>query len=118
MFEAAGMLDELNDEQRRAATHADGPLLVLAGAGTGKTGTLVARAAWLRAQGVEASRILLLTFTRRAADDMLARVVSRAAAASAAAASGERPAAPRSADERVCGGTLHAIDHQIIPAHT
>ncbi len=43
MFEAAGMLDELNDEQRRAATHADGPLLVLAGAGTGKTGTLVAR---------------------------------------------------------------------------
>ena len=117
MFETAGMLDELNDEQRRAATHPDGPLLVLAGAGTGKTGTLVARAAWLRAQGVEASRILLLTFTRRAADDMLARVVSRAAAASAAAASGERPAAPRSADERICGGTFHAIAHRIIRAH-
>src|SRR5260370_36317479 len=83
MFETAGMLDELNDEQRRAATHPDGPLLVLAGAGTGKTGTLVARAAWLRAQGVEASRILLLTFTRRAADDMLARVGCRAADASA-----------------------------------
>jgi DNA helicase II / ATP-dependent DNA helicase PcrA len=108
MFEAAGMLDELNDEQRRAATHADGPLLVLAGAGTGKTGTLVARAAWLRAQGLEASRILLLTFTRRAADDMLARVVSRAAA-------GEPGG--RSPDERICGGTFHAIAHRIIRAH-
>jgi DNA helicase-2/ATP-dependent DNA helicase PcrA len=111
MFEAAGMLDELNDEQRRAATHDDGPLLVLAGAGTGKTGTLVARAAWLRAHGVEASRILLLTFTRRAADDMLARVVSRAAAAA-----GEGPGA-RSPDERICGGTFHAIAHRIIRAH-
>ena len=69
MFEAAGAGGELNDEQRRAATHAGGPLLVLAGAGTGKTRTLVARAAWLRAQGIPASRILLLTFTRRAADD-------------------------------------------------
>jgi DNA helicase II / ATP-dependent DNA helicase PcrA len=111
MFEAVGMLDELNDEQRRAATHAHGPLLVLAGAGTGKTGTLVARAAWLRAQGVEASRILLLTFTRRAADDMLARVVSRAATAP-----GEGPGA-RSPDERICGGTFHAIAHRIIRAH-
>src|SRR5215469_782651 len=111
MFEAAGVLDELNDEQRRAATHADGPLLVLAGAGTGKTGTLVARAAWLRAQGVEASRILLLTFTRRAADDMLARVVSRAATAP-----GEGPGA-RSPDDRICGGTFHAIAHRIIRAH-
>ena len=43
MFESAGVLEKLNDEQRRAATHPDGPLLVLAGAGTGKTGTLVAR---------------------------------------------------------------------------
>ncbi|HEV2239735.1 MAG TPA: ATP-dependent helicase, partial [Streptosporangiaceae bacterium] len=104
----------LNDEQRRAATHADGPLLVLAGAGTGKTGTLVARAAWLRAQGVEASRILLLTFTRRAADDMLARVVSRAAAGGAAGAGGN---SVRSPDERICGGTFHAIAHRIIRAH-
>jgi DNA helicase II / ATP-dependent DNA helicase PcrA len=110
MFEAAGVLGELNDEQRRAATHDDGPLLVLAGAGTGKTGTLVARAGWLRAQGIEASRILLLTFTRRAADDMLARVVSRAAA------TGAGPGA-RSEDERICGGTFHAIAHRIIRAH-
>src|ERR1039457_4295606 len=78
MFESAGALEKLNEDQRRAATHPAGPLLVLAGAGTGKTGTLVARAAWLRAQGVQASRILLLTFTRRAADDILARVVPQA----------------------------------------
>src|ERR1700735_1646944 len=101
MFEAAGVLEELNDEQRQAATHAGGPLLILAGAGTGKTGTLVARAAWLREQGVAASRILLLTFTRRAAEDMLARA---------------RPAdAP--AAERIWGGTFHAIAHRIIRAH-
>jgi DNA helicase II / ATP-dependent DNA helicase PcrA len=100
MFEAAGVLEELNDEQRQAATHAGGPLLVLAGAGTGKTGTLVARAAWLRAQGVEASRILLLTFTRRAADDMLARVARR-----------------HTSGDRICGGTFHAIAHRIIRAH-
>nr|MDQ2874742.1 UvrD-helicase domain-containing protein [Actinomycetota bacterium] len=68
-----GALAGLNDEQRAAAAHQGGPLLILAGAGTGKTRTLVARAAWLREQGVPASRILLLTFTRRAADDMLAR---------------------------------------------
>src|SRR5215472_13268729 len=73
MTDRAGVLDVLNDDQRRAATHQGGPLLILAGAGTGKTGTLVARAAWLRGQGLQASRILLLTFTRRAADDMLAR---------------------------------------------
>jgi DNA helicase II / ATP-dependent DNA helicase PcrA len=105
MFEAAGVLDELNDEQRRAATHAGGPLLVLAGAGTGKTGTLVARAAWLRAQGIEASRILLLTFTRRAADDMLARVESTVARRGG------------TADERICGGTFHAVAHRIIRAY-
>jgi len=113
MFEAAGVfdvLDNLNDEQRRAATHSGGPLLVLAGAGTGKTGTLVARAAWLRAQGIAASRILLLTFTRRAADDMLARVASMASAASAASR-------PEGADERICGGTFHAIAHRIIREH-
>jgi DNA helicase-2/ATP-dependent DNA helicase PcrA len=101
MFEAVRSVDELNDEQRRAATHAGGPLLVLAGAGTGKTGTLVARAAWLREQGTEASRILLLTFTRRAADGMLARV---------AASAGH-------AGQRICGGTFHAIAHRIIREH-
>jgi DNA helicase-2/ATP-dependent DNA helicase PcrA len=101
MFESAGALEKLNEEQRRAATHTGGPLLMLAGAGTGKTGTLVARAAWLRTQGVQASRILLLTFTRRAADDILARVAPTAVTAA----------------ERICGGTFHAVAHRIIRAH-
>src|SRR5215831_11349743 len=121
MFEV-GAGGGLNDEQRRAATHADGPLLVLAGAGTGKTRTLVARAAWLRAQGIPASRILLLTFTRRAADDMLARVAATAAREEAlageAGASVPQPAPrPGRADERICGGTFHAIAHRIIREH-
>ena len=54
-------LDELNAEQRAAATHPGGPLLILAGAGTGKTTTLCARVAWLLSEGVPAERILLLT---------------------------------------------------------
>jgi DNA helicase II / ATP-dependent DNA helicase PcrA len=101
MTEQAGVLAGLNDDQRRAATHRGGPLLILAGAGTGKTGTLVARAAWLREQGLQASRILLLTFTRRAADDMLARA--------------QPP--DGSAAERIFGGTFHAVAHRIIRAH-
>jgi DNA helicase II / ATP-dependent DNA helicase PcrA len=99
--QAAGVLDGLNADQLSAATHRDGPLLILAGAGTGKTGTLIARAAWLRDQGFEPSRILLLTFTRRAADDMLAR----------AQPPGGEPA------RRITGGTFHAVAHRIIRAH-
>jgi len=63
----------LNPEQCAAATASDGPLLVLAAAGTGKTRTLVHRVAYLVEQGVPASRILLLTFTNRAANEMLER---------------------------------------------
>jgi DNA helicase-2/ATP-dependent DNA helicase PcrA len=104
MFDEDALLEGLNEQQRRAVTHQGGPLLVLAGAGTGKTRTLVARAAWLRgAQGVPASRILLLTFTRRAASDMLAR-------ASAGAAQDE-------GGGKIWGGTFHAIAHKIIRRH-
>jgi DNA helicase-2/ATP-dependent DNA helicase PcrA len=101
MFDSESPLDGLNEEQRRAAVHPAGPLLILAGAGTGKTRTLVARAAWLAEQGMQPSRILLLTFTRRAADDMLSRAASRA----------------RTADGRITGGTFHAIAHRIIRQH-
>ena len=105
MFDQGDILDGLNEQQRRAVTHEGGPLLVLAGAGTGKTRTLVARAAWLRdAQGLPSSRILLLTFTRRAASYMLAR------AASAGNGSAGGP-------ERIYGGTFHAIAHKIIRQH-
>ena len=103
MFDHGDILDGLNEQQRRAVTHEDGPLLVLAGAGTGKTRTLVARAAWLRDNlGLPPSRILLLTFTRRAASEMLARAAGAAGNGSA---------------ERIYGGTFHAIAHKIIRQH-
>src|SRR6478672_9847062 len=64
---------DLNPQQAAAATHGDGPLLIIAGAGTGKTRTLVYRVAHLIDRGVNPDRILLLTFTRRASQEMLAR---------------------------------------------
>jgi ATP-dependent DNA helicase UvrD/PcrA len=64
---------ELNDAQHEAATTVEGPLLIIAGAGTGKTRTLVYRVAHLIDIGVDPRSILLLTFTRRAAEEMLRR---------------------------------------------
>ena len=68
-------LAELNPQQRRAAEHppADGPLLVIAGAGSGKTLTLAARLAFLVQHGADPQRVLLLTFSRRAAGEMARR---------------------------------------------
>ncbi len=71
-------LGKLNAEQREAVTHGGGaapalPLLVIAGAGTGKTATLAHRVAWLVAEGADPQRILLLTFSRRAAVEMTRR---------------------------------------------
>ena len=85
----------LNAEQRAAVLHGEGPLLIVAGAGTGKTRTLVHRVASLIERGVRAERILLLTFTRRAADEMLTRV--------------ERLTGQQG--RRVQGGTFHATAH-------
>jgi DNA helicase-2/ATP-dependent DNA helicase PcrA len=65
---------QLNDEQYGAVTAEPGPLLVLAGAGSGKTRTLTYRVAWLLSKGVRAGEILLLTFTNKAAKQMLHRV--------------------------------------------
>src|SRR6185503_1508731 len=87
---------ELNAEQGAAATHTEGPLLIIAGAGTGKTRTLVYRVAHLIDLGVAPERILLLTFTRRAAHEMLSRA--------------ERLVG--SASTRVQGGTFHATGHR------
>jgi DNA helicase II / ATP-dependent DNA helicase PcrA len=67
-------LASLNAEQRRAAEHDTGPLLIIAGAGSGKTQTLAHRVAHLIARGVDPGRILLLTFSRRAAKEMERRV--------------------------------------------
>src|ERR1035437_9863908 len=104
VHEARGLnapaLEALNVEQRVAVTHAGGPLLVLAGAGTGKTTTLCARVAWLIEQGVAPERILLLTFTRRAAREMLART---------------RALVARDASSRfVVGGTFHSVAYRTI----
>jgi superfamily I DNA/RNA helicase len=60
-------LEELNPEQREAATARGAPLIVVAGAGSGKTKTLACRVAHLVGEGVPPERILLLTFSRRAA---------------------------------------------------
>ncbi|MBI5397319.1 MAG: ATP-dependent helicase [Verrucomicrobia bacterium] len=99
-------LDELNPQQRAAATHGDGPLLIIAGAGTGKTKTLAARVACLLQRGVPAGRILLLTFTRRAAHEMIRRAehschVSRFTFHVS----------------RVWGGTFHAIANRLLRIH-
>jgi DNA helicase-2/ATP-dependent DNA helicase PcrA len=68
------VLASLNSAQYDAVTHGDSPLLVVAGAGTGKTTTLAHRVAWHIANGIDPRRILLLTFTRRAAQEMTRRV--------------------------------------------
>jgi DNA helicase-2/ATP-dependent DNA helicase PcrA len=70
----AQAFDDLNAEQRAAVEHGLEPLLVIAGAGSGKTKTLSCRVAHLVANGADPSRILLLTFSRRAASEMIARV--------------------------------------------
>ena len=94
----ADLATQLNAAQAQAAMHADGPLLIIAGAGTGKTRTLVYRVAHLLERGVRPERILLLTFTRRSAQEMLART--------------ERLVG--SASRGVHGGTFHATAHRLL----
>src|SRR2546429_2470914 len=65
---------ELNPQQHAAVTAPPGPSLVIAGAGAGKTRTLTYRVAFLLEQGIPADRILLLTFTNKAAKDIIRRV--------------------------------------------
>ena len=88
----------LNPAQLEAVTHGDGPLLVIAGAGTGKTRTLVCRLAYLIAGGVAAENILLLTFTRKAAEEMIER---------ATAMVGEHSSA-------LFGGTFHSVANVLL----
>jgi DNA helicase-2/ATP-dependent DNA helicase PcrA len=92
----------LNAQQRAAAEHFCGPLLVIAGAGTGKTKTLAARVAALIERGADPGRILLLTFTRRAAAEMLRR---------AGQIVGETIVAG------VWGGTFHGVANRLLRNH-
>jgi DNA helicase-2/ATP-dependent DNA helicase PcrA len=100
VMRAEGALDGLNEGQLEAATHPGGPLLILAGAGTGKTTTLCARVAWLIERGVPAERVLLLTFTRRAAREMLSRARTLVGA--------------KATSRVVAGGTFHSIAYRTI----
>ena len=92
------LLATLNPDQARAVTFGDAPLLVIAGAGTGKTRTLIHRVAALVERGIAPERILLLTFTRRAAAEMLSRAEQLAGSAGA----------------RVHGGTFHSVGHRLL----
>ncbi|MBN2062785.1 MAG: ATP-dependent helicase [Deltaproteobacteria bacterium] len=91
----------LNSAQLEAVMTINGPVLVIAGAGSGKTRTLVYRVARLVESGVQPENILLLTFTRKASGEMLERAASLA-------------------DERcrfVSGGTFHSLAHQVLRSH-
>lgn len=94
---------DLNPEQRAAAQAGPAPLLIIAGAGTGKTTTLVHRVAHLIATGIDPGEILLLTFTRRAAAEMIRRVEQLLAVAA------KSPGIARIHGRHVVGGTFHAI---------
>ena len=92
----------LNAQQMAAVGHDGGPLVIQAGAGTGKTATLVARVARLLDGGVAADRVLLVTFSRRAAQDMIRRVGALT-----------DPGAAR----RIHAGTFHAMAHRVLRTH-
>jgi DNA helicase-2/ATP-dependent DNA helicase PcrA len=93
----------LDEQQLAAVVHGTDPLVVLAGAGTGKTRTLTSRVASLLESGTPPERVLLLTFTRRAAEDMLARVATICGDSTAAS--------------QIWGGTFHAVAHRLIAEH-
>ena len=97
----AGTIDyekELNEAQYNAVMTTEGPLLIVAGAGTGKTRTLVYRVARLVEIGAKPESVLLLTFTRRAATSMLTRAAALADARC----------------QRVSGGTFHSLGHSVL----
>ncbi|MFP6883961.1 MAG: UvrD-helicase domain-containing protein [Roseibacillus sp.] len=93
--------EELNEQQLAAVSSPPGPVLVIAGAGSGKTRTLTYRVAYLLDKGIEPRNILLLTFTNKAAKEMLERV---------------RALVPRDVSE-MWGGTFHSVGNRILRRH-
>src|SRR5437899_6949360 len=89
---------ELNEQHHMAVTAPPGPSLVIAGAGSGKTRTLTYRVAYLLEQGIPAERILLLTFTNKAAREMMLRVTDLL---------GQQM-------EALWGGTFHSIGNRVL----
>ncbi len=102
-------LNDLNHQQQEAVTAGDGPVLVVAGAGTGKTKTLAYRVASLVCTGVDPGRIMLLTFTRRAAEEMIRRANAIV-----------RIVQPETATQasRIWGGTFHAVANRLLRIHS
>ncbi|MBT8142227.1 MAG: DNA helicase II [Gammaproteobacteria bacterium] len=101
-MDVSAILDDLNDAQRQAVTAADQPMLVLAGAGSGKTRVLVHRIAWLvQVEGVNLHNILAVTFTNKAAAEMRGRVEGML----------QVPAAP------LWIGTFHGLAHRLLRRH-
>lgn len=92
------ILEKLNPAQREAVESVEGPILVIAGAGSGKTRTLTTRLAYLVSQGIPAERILLLTFTRKAAREMITRA----------------EALVGNSCGKVQGGTFHSLCHYML----
>src|SRR5437879_11613653 len=92
---------ELNEQQYAAVTAPPGPSLVIAGAGSGKTRTLTYRVAYLLEQGIAPERILLLTFTNKAAREMMRRVTDVLGADISS----------------LWGGTFHSIGNRILRRH-
>ncbi len=92
---------ELNPQQLAAVTATPGPALVLAGAAAGKTRTLTYRVAYLLEQGIPVDRILLLTFTNKAAREMMDRVQELIGGDTAG----------------LWGGTFHSVGHRVLRRH-
>jgi DNA helicase-2/ATP-dependent DNA helicase PcrA len=105
--ETRGVFDTLNEQQREAVEHGSSPLLVIAGAGSGKTLTLAARVVRLVQRGADPNRILLLTFSRRAAQEMAGRA-GRLLHQALGFASTQKPPAFHWA------GTFHAIGARLL----
>jgi DNA helicase-2/ATP-dependent DNA helicase PcrA len=100
LFSEPAALAGLNEAQRHAVTLGPGPILVIAGAGTGKTRTLTHRVAWLVEEGARPESVLLMTFTRRAAEEML-----------------ERARSLNPACRAVAGGTFHSLCHRLLRSY-
>jgi len=113
---SAEFLDSLNPQQRQAVMHGESPLLIIAGAGTGKTTTLAHRVAWQIVSGTDPSRMLLLTFTRRAAAEMLKRVESILLSLNPEQL--PNPAvAQKNTIRRIHGGTFHSVATALLRRH-
>jgi DNA helicase-2/ATP-dependent DNA helicase PcrA len=110
VLDTPAYLDKLNPAQREAVTHDGGPLLVIAGAGSGKTNTLAHRVAHLVVNGADPRRILLMTFSRRASSEMQRRVERLVAQVM-------RDKAGIIADALSWSGTFHGIGARLLREH-